>query len=377
MSGVQAVDDHTLRVTIDKPRAYFLSKLAQPVAFVVDRENVDSGQGWRRAPNGTGPFRVNGWEAGRLLLLERNELYYRERAKVSYVAFLLSGGYSTQMYELGQVDVTGISIYDLERVTDPTNELHSQLAIFPEYSISYLGFNTTKAPFNDVRVRQALCLAVDKDRVVKEALLDSVDVARGILPPGMMGYDAGFKGLSYDVAAAKALLAEAGYGPGGNPLKIVVTLPGSAGEVSADLTAVLYQWQVNLGAEVEVRQLDGGQYFDRLNEEKDDVFFFGWSADYPDPQDFLDVLFRSGSVNDDGEYKSAAYETLLDEAAVEPNAGVRATLYREAEAKLIAEDAACLPLYFGKSYLLIKPRVKGYTISPLGFPLLANVSVSD
>jgi oligopeptide transport system substrate-binding protein len=371
------LDDHTLQVTIDQPKAYFLSKLAQPVAFVVDRGNVDSGQGWWRAPNGTGPFRVNGWEAGRLLLLERNELYYREKAKVSYVAFLLSGGYSTQMYELGQVDVTGISIYDLERVTDPTNELHSQLAIFPEYSISYLGFNTTKAPFNDVRVRQALCLAVDKDRVVKEALLDSVDVARGILPPGMMGYDAGFKGLSYDVAAAKALLAEAGYGPDGNPLKIVVTLPGSAGEVSADLTAVLYQWQVNLGAEVEVRQLDGGAYFDRLNEEKDDVFFFGWSADYPDPQDFLDVLFRKGSVNNVGKYDNSDYTDLLDRAAVEENAGVRATLYRQAEVKLVAEDAACLPLYFGKSYLLIKPRVKGYTVSPLGFPLLANVSVSD
>ncbi len=184
----------------------------------------------------------------------------------------------------------------------------------------------------------------------------------------MMGYDAGFKGLGYDVAAAKALLAEAGYGPGGSPLKIVVTLPGSAGEMSSDLTAVLYQWQVNLGAEVEVRQLDGDAYFDRLDEEKDDVFFFGWSADYPDPQDFLDVLFRSGSVNNAGEYNSAAYDTLLDQAAVEPNAGVRATLYRQAEAKLVAEDAACLPLWFGKSYLLIKPRVEGIHDQPAGVP---------
>ena len=80
--GVQAVDGHTLRVAIDQPRAYFLSKLAQPVAFVVDRQNVDNGQGWWREPNGTGPFKLNGWESGELLLLERNELYYREKAKV-------------------------------------------------------------------------------------------------------------------------------------------------------------------------------------------------------------------------------------------------------------------------------------------------------
>jgi len=377
IAGVQVVDDYTLRVTIDQPRAYFLSKLAQPVSFVLDGNNVESGTNWWREPNGTGPFKLKGWQSGELLLLERNDLYYRDQAKVSYVAFLLSGGYSTQMYEMNQIDVTGISIYDLERALDVTNPLHSQLAIFPGYSITYLGFNTTKPPFNDVRVRQAFCQAVDKDRVASQVLLNSVDAARGIVPPGMMGYDAGFEGLTYDVAAAKALLAEAGYGPGGNPIKVVVTLPGSSGEMAAYLTAVLYQWKENLGAEVEVRQLDGDAYFDRLDEEKDDVFFFGWSADYPDPQDFLDVLFRSGSVNNVGGYNDAAYDALLDQAAVEPNAGVRAGLYRQAEVKLIAEDAACLPLWFGKSYVLIKSRVKGYTISPLGFPLLANVSVAD
>jgi len=377
MAGVQALDDHTLRVAIDQPRAYFLSKLAQPVAFVVNRDNVDAGGEWWREPNGTGPFRLNGWESGELLLLERNGLYYRDRAKVRYVAFLFSGGYSTQMYELNQIHVTGISIYDLERVIDPTNRLHSQLAVFTQYNITYLGFNTTKAPFSDARVRRAFCQAVDKGRVVSQVLLDSVEVARGIVPPGMMGYDAGFEGLVHDVDAAKALLAEAGYGPGGNPLKVVVTLPGSSGEIAAYLTAILYQWQENLGVEVEVRQLDGDAYFDRLDEEKDDIFFYGWSADYPDPQDFLDVLFRSGSVNNVGGYDDAAYVALLDQAAVEPNGGVRAALYRQAEVKLITEDAACLPLWFGESYLLIKPGVDGYIISPLGFPLLANVSVSD
>jgi oligopeptide transport system substrate-binding protein len=376
IAGVEVLDDHTLRVAIDQPRAYFLSKLAQPVAFVVDRENVDTGREWWREPNGTGPFKLNGWESGELLLLERNSRYYRDQTKVRYVAFLLTGGYSTQMYELNQIHVTGISIYDLERVMDVTNRLHSQLAIFAQYNTTYFGFNTTKTPFNDARVRRAFCHAVDKDRVASQVLLNSVDAARGIVPPGMMGYDAGFDGLAYDVDTAKALLAEAGYGPGGNPLRVVVTLPGSSGEIAAYLTAVLYQWQENLGVEVEVRQLDGDAYFDRLDEEKDDVFFYGWSADYPDPQDFLDVLFRSGSVNNVGGYDDAAYVALLDQAAVEPNAGARAALYRQAEVKLIAEDAACLPLWFGKSYLLIKPEVKGYAISPLGFPLLANVSVS-
>lgn len=377
ISGVEAVDDYTLRVTIDQPKAYFISKLAQPVSFVVDRNNVNSGGDWWREPNGTGPFKLEGWKSGELLLLERNDLYYGEQAKVGHVAFLINAGYSMQMYESGQIDVADVSINDLERVMDPANSLHSQLAIFSQYNISYLGFNTTKPPFDDARVRRAFCLAVDKDRVVSQVLLDSVYAARGIVPPGMMGYDAGFGGLAYDVDAAKALLAEAGYGPGGKPLKVVVTLPGSSGEVAADFIAVMYQWQENLGAEIEIRQLDGDAYFDRLDEEKDNVFFFGWSADYPDPQDFLDVLFRSGSVNNVGEYVDAAYDALLDQAAVEPDAGVRAALYRQAEVKLISEDAACLPLWFGVSYLLIKPHVEGYSVSPLGFPMLSGVSVTD
>jgi oligopeptide transport system substrate-binding protein len=376
MTGVKVVDAQTLQVTIDRPKAYFLSKLAQPVAFVVDQENVEAGQSWWREPNGTGPFKLNGWESRRLLLLERNDLYYRDLAKVEYVAFLFSGGYSMQMYEKDQIDVTGVSIYDLERVTDVTNSLNKELEVFPAYSIEYLGFNTTKAPFNDAKVRRALSMAVDRDRVVGQVLLDSVVVARGVVPPGMTGYDAGFEGLAYDLDGAKALLAEAGYGPDGDPLSIVVTLPGGSGEVSNSLIAVLWQWKENLGAEVEIRQLQGDAYFDELDEEKDDVFYFGWSADYPDPQDFLDVLFRSRSVNNVGEYSSAAYDVLLDQAAVEPDPSTRAALCGQAEVKLIAEDAACLPLWFGIDYVLVKPHVHGYAMSPLGFPLLANVSVS-
>ncbi len=377
VSGIEVVDDRTLRVTIDRPKAYFLSKLAQPVSFVVDGQEADGGGEWWRQPNGTGPFRLAGWEQGSLLLLERNEDFYREKAGVGHVAYLFNAGYSMQLYEQGRIDVTGVSIYSLERVMDESNALHPQLSIYPQYNITYLGFNCSGGPLADARVRRALCLAVDRERVVSQVLLDSVEAAGGIVPPGMMGYDAGFAGLDYDVAAARALLAEAGYGPGGSPLKVVVTLPGSSGDLASYFTAVLYQWEENLGAEVEVRQLDGDAYFDRLGEERDDVFFFGWSADYPDPQDFLDVLFRNGSINNPGGYADAAYDSLLDRAAVEPDESARAALYRQAEAKLVAEDAACLPLWFGRSYLLIKPRVHGYALSPLGYPLLSGVSVSD
>jgi ABC-type transport system substrate-binding protein len=103
----------------------------QHVAFVVDEANVKSGKEWWRKPNGTGPFKLKGWEDGELLLLERNELYYRDKAKVSYIAFRLSGA-PMQMYETGEIDATYVYLLDLERVTDETNPLYQELKILPK-----------------------------------------------------------------------------------------------------------------------------------------------------------------------------------------------------------------------------------------------------
>lgn len=374
IQGVEVVDDYTLRVTIDQPKAYFLAKLTYPVAFVVDQANVESGQEWWRKPNGTGPFKLEDWTPGQDLLLERNDLYYGDKAKVGHVAFLLSGS-PMQMYEEGQIDVTDVSLSDLERVTDEANSLHTQLTVFPELSLTYIGFDTTKPPFDNPKVRQAFCYAVDKARVISQVLKDSVTPAYGILPPGMPGYDANFEGLSYDLAKAKSLLAEAGYGNGTDLPVIIFNIPGDGGYVPTSITAILYQWQLNLGVQIQIRQLESDVYYYRLDEEKDEAFFFGWIADYADPQNFLDILFRTGTANNMGQYSNPEVDSLLDQAAIEQDSNTRLDLYRQAEEKIVS-DAACLPLWFGKNYVLVKPYVTGYTLSPLGIPLLANVSVN-
>ena len=374
IEGVEAVDDHTLRVTIDQPKAYFLAKLTYPIAFVVDKANVESGQEWWRKPNGTGPFKLEDWTQYQVLLLERNDAYYGDKAKVGHVAFLLSGS-PMQMYEEGQIDVTGVYLSDLERVTDEANSLHEELTVFPELSLDYIGFDTTKPPFDNPKVRQAFCYAVDKERVISQVLKDAVSPAYGILPPGMPGYDEQFEGLSYDLGKAKSLLAEAGYGNGTDLPVIIFNVPGEGGLVSTSITAILYQWQLNLGAEIQIRQLESDAYFYRLDEEKDEAFFFGWIADYADPQNFLEVLFRTGTANNMGQYSNPEVDSLLDQAAIEQDSNTRLDLYRQAEEKIVS-DAACLPLWFGKNYVLVKPYVTGYTLSPLGIPLLANVSVN-
>jgi oligopeptide transport system substrate-binding protein len=365
IEGIEVVDEHTLRVGIDNPKAYFLAKLTYPVAFVVDEANVESGEEWWRKPVGTGPFELKGWEENELLLLERNELYYRDKAKVSYIAFRLYGA-PMQMYETGEIDVTDVYLQDLERAMDETNPLHQELQIFHELSLSYIVFNTSEPPFDDPQIRQAFCYAVDKDRVISQVLQDSVSQADSIVPPGMPDYDGGVQGLSYDLDKAKELIAGATLPP------LTFTTLGEGGYVSTSLTAILYQWQQNLGVEIEVRQLESEAYFYRLDEEKDEMFDYGWVADYPDPQNFLEALFGSESENNKGEYSNSEVDDLLAQAAIEQDSETRFELYREAE-QMIIDDAPCLPLWFGQNYVLVKPYVKGYVVSPLGIPLLSNV----
>ncbi|GAI11041.1 unnamed protein product, partial [marine sediment metagenome] len=127
IGGVRVIDDYTLEVTIDAPKSYFLSKLTYPTAFVVDRADVESGGEWWHNPNGTGPFKLKQWDENQLLVLERNELYYGESAKVNLVVFQLWGGVPMNMYETGRIDVTSIGISYIEKVTDEAGPFYQDL----------------------------------------------------------------------------------------------------------------------------------------------------------------------------------------------------------------------------------------------------------
>lgn len=373
ISGIKVLDDYTLEVTIDAPKSYFLAKLTYPTAFVVDRANVEQGGKWWRTPNGTGPFRLKQWQEGELLVLQRNELYYGGLAKVNEVVFHLWGGMPMNMYETGEIDVANVSLDYIEKVTDKAGSFYQDLMVAPELSFTYIGFNTTKPPFDDADIRRAFSQAVDKDKLVSLVFKGMMQRADGVLPPGMPGYNEGLSGLGFDIGKAKELIANSSYGDVSRLPPITITTTGWGGLISPDLEAIVHQWRENLGVEVKVRQLEPAR-FPYLKEEKDEMFDMGWIADYPHPQDFLDVLFHTGADYNYGEYSNPEVDILLEKAGVEQNSELSLALYQQAEQKLI-EDAACLPVYFGQSYILVKPYIKGYDLNPLGFVRLNEVSV--
>ncbi|MFH1381864.1 MAG: peptide ABC transporter substrate-binding protein [Chloroflexota bacterium] len=372
--GVRAVSDYVLEVTIDAPKAYFLFKLTYPTAFVVEEANVKTGADWWRRPSGTGPFTLEQWVESDVLVLERNDSYYGESAKVDAVVFHLWGGVPMDLYERGEIDVTGVSVDYIDKVKDETSPFYAELTVIPELSVDYIGFDTTKPPFDDVNVRLAFAHALDRNKLVDLVYQNMVPRADGFLPIGMPGFNEELSGLDFDVDKARELIKASRYGDVADLPPITITTSGWGGIIDADLEAIVYQWRENLGVEVKVRQLEPQRYLYHLSEEKDEMFYMSYVADYPYPGALLDVLFYGRSDNNYGGYRNPAVDALLEKARAEPDEGEALALYRQAEQALVT-DAAGVPLWWGKNYLLTKPYVKGYKVNALGQVMLNKVSV--
>ena len=374
ISGIKVIDNYTLQVTIDAPRPYFLYKLTYPTAFVVDRNNIGKGVTWWKNPNGTGPFKLKTWTANTSFILERNNSFYGDVAKVASVEYKLWAGIPERLFETGDIDAADVSLPYINEVTDPAGQYLSQLTITPELSFSYIGFNCTKAPFDDANIRQAFSMAIDKTKLASLVYDDTVQKADGILPPGMPGYNSGLKGLEFNPQKALDLIKASKYGDVSQLPPIVITVEGYGGGIGSDLESIINEWRQNLGVEVTVRQIDPERFLYFTKDELDNMYESGWSADYPHPQDFLDILFATNTSNNTGGYSNPAVDDLLAKAGVEPDNAKALVLYQQVE-QLLVNDAACIPLWFGKSYTLVKPNVQGYTTNAMGIVKLNEVSI--
>ena len=380
ISGIKVIDEQTLQIEIDAPKAYFLAKLTYPTAYVLDKDNVEAGgRSWADTPNGSGPFKLKEYRIGERIILERNENYYREPPYLESVSMNLAGGQAMAMYENDEIDITGVGLFDLDRILDPAEELNKELVVAPpDFSISYVGFNASEPPFDDPKFRQALTHAVNKELIAKEVLSELVEPAYGILPPGFPGYNPGLTGLEFDAEKARQLLAESKYPDAETRPRIVVTVPGTGGTIGLDLEVVIEMWKQELGVEVEIQQVEWATYLQDLNQQKFQAYAgLGWEADYPDPQDFLDILFHTESSLNHGKYSNLELDQILEEARIEPDVNRRLELYHIAE-EVIVQDAPWLPLWYtGERYVLIKDYVEDYRVTPMIVPKLKEIRLTD
>ncbi len=375
ISGLTAIDDHTLQVVIDQAKPYFVLKLTYPTAFVVDRQNIESGLDWYRTPNGTGPYRMIRWDSFKLLMYERNDDYYLDLPQIQYVIEPLFTGVGIRLYESGDIDMAGVSLADVPRFQDPKEPLHNELVSGVSLCTGYETFDVTQPPFDDPKVRQAFSLAFDRQKYIDVVLHGQSLPAEGLYPPGLPGFNIDLKGLDYDPVRARQLLSESKYGSAANLPLIIYTDGGSGSDIGPGLAAEAQMWQQNLGVTITIQNIEPDKYSDELHAGRHgQIFGGGWCADYPDPENFADALFHTGAQQNLGHYSNPEVDKLLEQARTEQNVTKRMALYQQAE-QLIVNDAPALFINHSLSHVVVKPYIKGYVLTPIDVPLQRYLSI--
>lgn len=366
IEGLKAVDDFTVQITIDAPKPYFLAKLTYPTSYVVCKENVeDTKHNWLASPVGSGPFKIGKNAANEMVLVAFDD-YHLGRPKLDEVVFEYRGD-TMNLYERNELDVIEVGAGNIDRVLDPTDPLNQDLRIVSQLDVWYIGFNTSMPPFDDVHVRRAFAYATNRQALVDIVFNKTVIAANGILPPGMPGYNPDLEGIPFDPDMALEEIIESDYGDASElpPITLTVT-DADFGEILATM------YQEALGIEIEVEVVDWGVFLNGLDAQKYQMYSLGWIADYPDPQNFLDLLFHSTSAYNHNAYSNPELDALVEEARVEQDHDKRMALYRQAE-ELLVNDAPWIPIYHSGGYYLVKPYVKGLVITGQDTMNLADV----
>ncbi len=368
LAGLRVIDERTLEIELEAPRATFLMKLASAPAAIVDPDDVARGGEWWRDPNASGPYMVDVWEPEDELQLYANEHYVGGVPDLRRVTFRLGPSASNpfNLYQADEIDVASVPIQAIDRVSDEESPLLPELDVSPILSTTYIAFRTDVAPMDDAEIRRAVQLAFPRWKVAEILLGGRQETANGLIPPGTLGRDWPDVAPEEDLEAARAAIANSSYGSAENVPPIMIY--GASPFGSEALRDVL---QRDLGLTVEVLDVHWPQFNQGLSKKTFPAYELTWVADFPDPETFLWNLFASPSPDNYSEYANPAFDALLDRAAATLDVDERAALYAEAEAVLFADNVV-LPLSHDVRYTLMKPWVKGLDITPLGMLYLEN-----
>jgi oligopeptide transport system substrate-binding protein len=376
VSGVVAVNPSTVRFTLTQPDNAFLAKLTFPITDVLDQRTVDAGgANWWQHPNGSGPYRLTEWQPQSEATLERYAGYYGPAPQVAKVVLHVPTAIDdpSSAYTQGKLAMLPMppTAQDMAAFLSPQASvpptIRQAFHVFDLPSLEYLVLNRDAPPFDDVNVRRALNLAIDKGLLVTSALGGDGWPAGDILPPEFPGYERDLTAYPFDVAAAKAAFAASRYA--GTPPTITLVsgerlANGQPGPMTSTLAAMIQQ---NLGWHVTVTYLDDSAITAALAKRQapGNVVLTGWQADYTDPSDFLDLLFHSGRSTNLAYYNNPTVDQLLDRAeqAADPRQSI--DLYQQAQAAIM-RDAPIVPLFYERDFVLLDPHVTSLPLLPDG-----------
>lgn len=376
-SGVRALDEHRLEITLDAPQAFFVAQLSYPYTFVVPQALLESGADWERRAYGTGPFKLADVRDGDGLTLVANEHYWPGAPGVATVVMPFSPDAETSYahYRAGQLDIMG------NRDNPVPAARIAEVQELPDFQSAallttrYVGFNNRRAPFDQEQVRRAFAYAVDKPAIAAGPLAGTVLPAGRILPAGMLGTSLAITPLDFSPEQAQAELAEAGFADGSTVPNLTISY-AIEGDNASVVNALVAAWKEHLGVTVVAEPLPLDEFIRRLDatyfapESQDalDCYLSVWGADYPDPQNFLSQQLTTGNRNNNGHFSDADFDRLTAEADRLANRGQiarRLQLYNQAE-QIAIDRVGWLPLFYPRLNLLLNPRVEGLAVTPNG-----------
>ena len=360
--------DITFKLTEQAP--YFNSIAALWVGAPSRESDVTKGgDKWTEPATfiGNGPFKLTEWKHNEKMVYERNDNYRLPVKLKSWTkVMIIEGAVAFAAYRAGELDAQGIAAEDLRTVNaDP--ELKAQVRDVPGSCTFYYGFNTAKPPFTDPKVRMAFAKSVDRASYINDVLGGIGKPIESFIPPGLPGNDPSDHVQSYDVAAAKALLAGSTFAGKPELSGIKFTYSASA-RGKTRIEWALQQWKTNLGLDIQADPVASTTYTQLVKkpETTPQLFFLGWCADYPDQQDWLTTVFLSTSTVSHVGWANPQFDTLSRQADKESDLKKRDDLYLQAQ-KILTADAPVAFLYSSATKYLLKPYVHGITDTALDF----------
>jgi oligopeptide transport system substrate-binding protein len=369
--GVKAINDTTLEVTLEKPTAYFLSLAAfhafYPLPEKVVTANPDNWASEVSTLIGNGPFKLSVWEHNSKMEFVKNDKYWDTKAvKLTKMEWPVSDSQTTRLalIENNQADMmVEPPTPDYDRLTQS-----SLLKVSPYLGEYYYVFNTTKAPFDNPKVRKAFSMAINREALVKNVIKGGKKPAYAWVSPGLINpatnkdfREEGGNLVTEDLTAAKQLLAEAGY-PDGKGLPPITILYSTSELHKSIAEAIQEMWKKNLGINVDLTNQETKVFLASRHQGSFQIARASWIGDYADPMTFIDV-FRD--PDNDAKYNNPAYNKLVAQAQSTNDQKIRMQIMHDAE-KLLLEEAVVIPIYYTTQPYIAKPYVKGYFWSVLG-----------
>lgn len=366
LEGFETVDDYTFTITMSEPYAGFLACLSTPGCSIYNREATEAaGDQFGLDPSvtvGTGPFRLTDWTINDQLVLTRYEDYWKGPSELPGVVIRIVPDTETQrmMFESGELDVVDLD-YLPDAVDDFTTRYPDQIVSGPRVGTTYFTMNQNIEPFQDVRVRKAVQMAIDRQAILDALYGGRGQVENGIYPHGLYGFNSSLPEITYDPEEAKALLAEAGYA---NGFEMQIAADSSASDATNQALEIIQAQLGEIGIQAEIQNMDESTWLATRNSGEMGSFMSTWTADYNDPDNFIYTFFgtpentKLRSLN----YSDTEVMERVQKARTIVDADERIAEYQALEEKIVTEDAAWVPMYSRTHSFAVSKRVQGFEV---------------